>query len=164
MVVNYRQNDKELVALDASELENIHQLVMQAVGYSSQRGDTISVVNSKFSDAPDLSVPFWKNSDYIELAMTLIKYLFIALLFFVFWRIVVNPIIQGLIQASNEAEARREAVARDQQRQEQARQQANDISRYEDNLKTARAMAEKDPRAVAMVLRGWINKANDDKR
>ena len=165
VVVNYRQEDKdEFIAIDETELANIRDLVMQAVGYSNERGDTISVVNSKFSDIPDNSVPFWKNNDYIELAMNLLKYLLIAVLFFVFWRIVVNPIIQGMIQASNEAEARREANARDEQRQQVAKQQANDINRYEENLKTARAMAEKDPRAVAMVLRGWMSKSNDEKR
>lgn len=164
VVVNYRHEDDELVALEASELENIRSLVMQAVGYSLERGDSISVVNTKFTDSEVDAVPFWKNSEYIELAMTLIKYLVIAILFFVFWRIVINPIIQGLIQASNEAEARREAQARDQERQQQAQEQAKDINRYEENLKTARMMAEKDPRAVAMVLRGWMSNSKDEKR
>lgn len=165
VVLNYRKDENDFVALDANELESIRDLVRQAVGYSDERGDTLSVVNSKFSDAPDYSVPFWKNNDYIELGMTLIKYLLIALLFFLFWRIVINPIIQGLIQASSEAEARREELDLDRERQQQAQKQANDINRYEDNLNTARTMAEKDPRAVAMVLRSWMSKeSKDDKR
>ena len=35
---------------------------------------------------------------------------------------------------------------------------ASDITLYEDRLKMAREMAEKDPRAVAMVIRSWMEK------
>ena len=136
---------------------------MQAVGYSAERGDTISVVNSRFTDPQDTSIPFWKNSVYTETAVTLLKYLLFAILFFVFWRVVVNPIIQGLIQARSQAQVMREEVEEDLERQQAAKERAAEINRYEDNISTARSMAEKDPRAVAMVLRSWMNnKDNDD--
>ena len=35
---------------------------------------------------------------------------------------------------------------------------AKETTRYEDNLERARTMANKDPRAVAMVLRTWMSK------
>ncbi|MGG4603274.1 flagellar basal-body MS-ring/collar protein FliF [Paenalcaligenes sp. Me131] len=164
VVVNYRLDQGELVALDENELENIRELVKQAVGFSVDRGDSISVVNSRFSDVPDTSVPFWKNNDYLELGMSLIKYLLLAVLFFVFWRIVVNPIIQGFIQASAQAEARRAEQEQDLERQQLAQDRATEINRYEDNLSTARSMAEQDPRAVAMVLRSWMSKENKDEK
>ena len=164
VVVNYRPVEGELVALDDNELENIRELVKQAVGFSVERGDSISVVNSRFSDLPDTSVPFWKNNDYLELGMSLIKYLLLAVLFFVFWRIVVNPIIQGFIQASAQADARRAEQDQDLERQQLAQDRAAEINRYEDNLSTARSMAEQDPRAVAMVLRSWMTKENKDEK
>lgn len=164
VVVNYRHEQGELVALDDSELENIRELVKQAVGFSVERGDSISVVNSRFSDLPDTSVPFWKNNDYLELGMSLIKYLLLAILFFVFWRIVINPIIQGFIQASAQADARRAEQDQELERQQQAQDRASEINRYEDNLSTARSMAEQDPRAVAMVLRSWMSKENKDEK
>ncbi|MGG4775076.1 flagellar basal body M-ring protein FliF [Alcaligenaceae bacterium 429] len=164
VVVNYRLDQGELVALDENELENIRELVKQAVGFSVDRGDSISVVNSRFSDVPDTSVPFWKNNDYLELGMSLIKYLLLAVLFFVFWRIVVNPIIQGFIQASAQADARRAEQEQDLERQQLAQDRATEINRYEDNLSTARSMAEQDPRAVAMVLRSWMSKENKDEK
>lgn len=164
VVVNYRLDQGELVALDENELENIRELVKQAVGFSVDRGDSISVVNSRFSDVPDTSVPFWKNNDYLELGMSLIKYLLLAVLFFVFWRIVINPIIQGFIQASAQADARRAEQEQDLERQQLAQDRATEINRYEDNLSTARSMAEQDPRAVAMVLRSWMSKENKDEK
>ena len=48
------------------------------------------------------------------------------------------------------------------ERQKEAKERAAEINRYEDNVTTARVMAEKDPRAVAMVLRAWMNKEDKD--
>ncbi len=162
VVVNHRYQDKEYQPLEPEEIENIRTLVMQAVGYSADRGDTISVVNSRFTEPEDPSIPFWQNSIYTETAVTLLKYLLFAVLFFVFWRVVINPIIQGLIQARAQAEALREEVEEDLERQQAAKERAAEINRYEDNISAARSMAEKDPRAVAMVLRTWMNQENDD--
>lgn len=162
VVVNHRYIDKEYTALEAEDLENIRALVMQAVGYSTERGDSISVVNSRFTEPEDTSLPFWKNSSYAEAAVTLLKYLAFAIFFFVFWRVVVNPIIQGLIQARTQAQSMREEVEDNFERQQAAKERAAEINRYEDNINTARSMAEKDPRAVAMVLRSWMNKEADD--
>lgn len=162
VVVNHRYQDKEYQPLEPEEIENIRTLVMQAVGYSADRGDTISVVNSRFTEPEDPSIPFWQNSIYTETAVTLLKYLLFAVLFFVFWRVVINPIIQGLIQARAQAEALREEVEENLERQQAAKERAAEINRYEDNISAARSMAEKDPRAVAMVLRTWMNQENDD--
>ncbi|AQS50357.1 flagellar M-ring protein FliF [Paenalcaligenes hominis] len=162
VVINHRYVDKEYQALSDEELESIRSLVMQAVGYSAERGDSISVVNSRFSEPEDHSVPFWKNNTYIEAAMTLFKYLVIAILFFAFWRIVINPIIQGLIQARLQAQTMRLEAEENIERQKVAKERAAEINRYEDNMGTARLMAEKDPRAVAMVLRAWMNKEDND--
>lgn len=162
VVINHRYLDKEYHPLEPEEIENIRTLVMQAVGYSADRGDTISVVNSRFTEPEDPSIPFWQNSIYTETAVTLLKYLLFAVLFFVFWRVVINPIIQGLIQARAQAEALREEVEENLERQQAAKERAAEINRYEDNISAARSMAEKDPRAVAMVLRTWMNQENDD--
>ena len=162
VVVNHRYLDKEYHPLTDEELENIRTLVMQAVGYSAERGDTISVVNSRFTEPVDTSLPFWKNSVYAETAVTLLKYLLFAVLFFVFWRVVINPIIQGLIQARSQAQVMREEVEENLELQKAAKERAAEINRYEDNVSTARIMAEKDPRAVAMVLRAWMNKDSED--
>ncbi len=162
VVLNYRYLDKEYEPLSDEEIDNIRSLVMQAVGYSAERGDSISVVNSRFSEQQNTSVPFWQNNTYIEAAMTILKYLVIALLFFAFWRIVVNPIIQGLIQARLQAQTMRLEVEESAERQKEAKERAAEINRYEDNISTARVMAEKDPRAVAMVLRAWMNKEDKD--
>jgi flagellar M-ring protein FliF len=47
---------------------------------------------------------------------------------------------------------------REQRRQDEMR--ASEMNRYEDNLDTARNLAKNDPRAVAMVLRSWMDPKN----
>lgn len=162
VVVNHRLVDKEYKALSDVEIDNIKQLVMQAVGFSIDRGDSISVINSQFTEPEDHSVPFWKNSVYTESAVDLLKYLAYVVVFFLFWRIVINPIIQGVIQARTQSLSIQQEVEEDLERQQAAKERAAEINRYEDNISTARLMAEKDPRAVAMVLRSWMNTKNPD--
>ncbi|MHC3914124.1 flagellar basal-body MS-ring/collar protein FliF [Alcaligenes nematophilus] len=158
VVVNYRNTDKEQQPLEQEELDKIRDLVKQAVGYSADRGDSLSVVNGQFNEQGDIDTPFWKNPEYRELAMELVKYLVFAFILFMAWRIVINPIIQGLIQAKAVADARVERQKEESAREQAAEQRAAEMSRYEENLNTARTMAHDDPRAVAMVLRSWLNK------
>ncbi|CAM5454352.1 flagellar basal-body MS-ring/collar protein FliF [Alcaligenes] [Alcaligenes phenolicus] len=158
VVVNYRNTDKDQQPLEQEELDKIRDLVKQAVGYSADRGDSLSVVNGQFNEQGDIDPPFWKNPEYRELAMELVKYLVFAFILFMAWRIVINPIIQGLIQAKAVADARVERQKEESAREQAAEQRAAEMSRYEENLNTARTMAHDDPRAVAMVLRSWLNK------
>ena len=160
VVVNYRDVDGEAQPLSSAELENLHSLVRQAMGFDAGRGDTLSVVNSPFSDSQRMAVPVWKDPVYIEYAMQLGRYLLFALLAWLVWRKVLRPIIESQTQARADAPA--SATPPDLQdkmdRAAEAQRRASEMSRYEDNLTAARTMAEQDPRAVAMVVRSWMEK------
>ena len=158
VVVNYRDKDGTAEPLPADELEKINDLVKQAMGYSAERGDTLSVINSPFSQETIPTLPVWKNPEYIGYAVQLVKYLLIALGLFIIWRSVFAPMVQSAMAAKTEND---EQIAIEKQNLEQlaaAEKRAAEISRYEDNMNIARTMAEKDPRAVAMVLRSWMEK------
>ncbi|NYT61949.1 flagellar M-ring protein FliF [Alcaligenaceae bacterium] len=163
VVVNYRSTDGKLDALPPDELEKLNDLVKQAMGYSAERGDTLSVVNSAFNEeAPD-SPPIWENPVYLDYAMQLAKYLLIALLVIFVWRKLVQPMMQTAALAKEESEAEAAEIASNREQMEAAERRAAEISRYEDNMNTARTMAEKDPRAVAMVLRSWMEKKDGNR-
>jgi flagellar M-ring protein FliF len=59
-------------ALNDAELKRIETLVQQAIGFDQQRGDVVSVVNAPFApvaiDAPDTSIPLWKDPQNINIA------------------------------------------------------------------------------------------------
>lgn len=162
VVINYQHaNSDEPVALGTEEMENIRELVRQAVGFNAERGDTVSVINGIFNEGREPTPAFWKNPEYVELGMDIVKYLIFAGLLFLAWRIMINPIIQGVIQAKAQADARQEARNAEQEREQAEVLKDQQINRYEDNLNKARSMADKDPRAVAMVLRSWINSKDE---
>lgn len=159
VVINYRTIDGEPEPLDAAELENLNSLVRQAMGFDPERGDTLSIVNSPFSDDQGATVPVWRDPAYLEYGMQLGRYLLIALLIWLLWRSILRPIVQSQVQAATAArESASAAVEIKQDMAAEARRRASELNRYEDNLTAARTMAEQDPRAVAMVVRSWMEK------
>jgi flagellar M-ring protein FliF len=159
VVVNYRDKDGEPAPLESAEMDDINALVKQAMGYSADRGDSLSVVNSAFTDQEPKFKP-WENPEYRGLALQVLKVLLILAVLFFIWRSVVRPIVQGFANAQVER-AKNEAhleTMREQRRQDELR--ASEMNRYEENLDTARQLAQRDPRAVAMVLRSWMDPKN----
>lgn len=162
VVVNYHDGKGgKPEPLGQSEMTKINELVRQAVGFSAARGDTISVVNSPFSANAQDQLPPWKDPYYLDLALQAGRYLLVLIVILLIWRRVLKPL------ARNAAESWQKplpqaggggggADARDDD--EAARKRESEINRYEDNLNVARTMADKDPRAVAMVLRSWMEK------
>lgn len=145
-------------ALPPEELNKLTDLVREAMGYSEARGDSLNVVNSQFNNV-EPTVPLWRDPELISLSKTIIGWLLFAVILLWLYRTIKPmamdhffPQVDPEIAENERKEAEREA---------QAAARAREIDRYEENLERARAMATKDPRAVAMVLRTWMSK-NDD--
>ncbi|ANN78270.1 flagellar basal-body MS-ring/collar protein FliF [Bordetella flabilis] len=157
VVINYLQDkDGEAKAMPPEQLNKLTTLVKEAMGYSETRGDSLNVVNSQFNDS-EPSTPWWKDPDNIALAKTIFGWLVIAVAALWVWRSLVRPIFQRYMNPVVDpevAELERQQALREAQ--EQAR--AKELDRFDDNMKRARDMATKDPRAVAMVLRTWMSK------
>jgi flagellar M-ring protein FliF len=157
VVINYLPDkDGEPKAMPAEQLNKLTTLVKEAMGYSETRGDSLNVVNSKFNDA-EPETPWWKDPSNIALGKTLLGWLVIAIAALWVWRSLVRPIYERYMNPPVDPEIaemeRQEAL-----REAQAQARAKELDRYEDNMKRARDMANKDPRAVAMVLRTWMSK------
>jgi flagellar M-ring protein FliF len=158
VVVNYRNNEGEFEPLPQAELDKLNELVKQAMGYSDERGDTLSVVNTHFNDPGEPEPPIWKNPVYLDYAMQLIQYLLIALVIYILWRSVVKPFMADSEAAKEKRKAEALEMEKNREQMAAAERLAMEMNRYDENLSTARKMAEKDPRAVAMVLRSWMEK------
>ncbi|WP_211468051.1 flagellar basal-body MS-ring/collar protein FliF [Collimonas silvisoli] len=176
VVVNYRgaanaQGKAVQQALPAAELEQVKNLVKQAMGYSADRGDSLNVVNSQFAgDAPEPELPVWRQPDNIELAKTAGKYLLLAIAGLWLWFGLVRPLLRRHLQgpqitssAAAEAalaiaNAMHEPSPEQIKLNEEAKQREAD--RHHENLQHAQSLAEKDPRLVAMVIKNWMG--NDE--
>ncbi|RMC99755.1 flagellar basal body M-ring protein FliF [Aquitalea palustris] len=104
VVVNYRKmpdktGEVKPTPLTAQEIQQINNLVKETMGYNSQRGDTLNVVNAAFADAAVPVTMQEKVTDYLSSnASSLIKYalLTIAVLYLLFG--VVRPIVKDLVK------------------------------------------------------------------
>ncbi|HYG44113.1 MAG TPA: flagellar basal-body MS-ring/collar protein FliF, partial [Bordetella sp.] len=156
VVVNYLPDDSgDPQPLPEEELTKLTNLVRQAMGYSESRGDSLNLVNSQFNDQP-AQPPLYRDPELIGLVKTVLAWVFgLALALWLYRRL--RPAVANYLYPPvdpEEAEARRQ----DAQREAQAAARAKEVDRYEDNLQRARDMANKDPRAVAMVMRAWMTK------
>ena len=172
VVVNYRgapnaQGKTVAQALPAAELEQVKNLVKQAMGFSAERGDSVNVVNSQFAgETPEPELPVWRQPDNIDLAKTVGKYLLFALLGLWAWFGIARPLLRKHLQVPQAAasEGGEGAVApaaptpEQTKLSEEAQQRMAD--RHKENLQHAQSLAETDPRLVAMVIKNWMG--NDE--
>ncbi|MBV7486317.1 flagellar basal-body MS-ring/collar protein FliF [Bordetella sp. BOR01] len=156
VVVNYLPDASgDLQPLPEEELTKLTNLVREAMGYSESRGDSLNLVNSQFNDQP-VQPPFYRDPELIDLVKTVLAWVLgLALALWLYRRL--RPAVVNYLYPPvdpEEVEARRQ----DAQREAQAAARAKEVDRYEDNMQRARDMANKDPRAVAMVMRAWMTK------
>lgn len=183
VVVNYRNQtgedgQTEMVALSDDRMAQIQRLVRESMGYSEARGDSLEVVNAAFSQQAEAQAPtlaWYENPEIISLAKTLGRYLLIAIVAFILWRKLLKPLVERqrtlMVPAANQGEAASGgtllATAGDD---EDEKTEESDIAEqiakkqkrrarieHETLLSTVRDQAQKDPRMVAMIIRGWIN-------
>ncbi|MGE4368219.1 MAG: flagellar basal-body MS-ring/collar protein FliF [Burkholderiaceae bacterium] len=158
VVVNYRELDGEPAPLPAPELEQLNELVRQAMGYSAERGDSLSVVNSQFT--PEPGIPFWQNPLYLDYSLQLVKYLIVGFVIYLLWQLWLRRMVEKAREEQARAYAERESEKLNREQAEAEARLAAEMNRYESNLNMARQLAERDPRAVAMVLRQWMESKN----
>lgn len=166
VVVNYQPDEEgKPVALSKEQMEQIQALVKEAMGYSSERGDSLNVVNSLFNaDPSEPEIPFWQRPAFIDLMLAAGRYLLVALVALMLWRKMLQPFWikhQELALQRLELEKEARQAARDAQlRKAEMREQAKAQQRVETevNVQQLRSMAEQDPQVIALVLRQWLNK------
>jgi len=166
VVVNYLPGEKDKpVALSKAQMEQIDKLVREAMGFSQQRGDTLNIVNSPFmTEVAEAAPPLWKQDGFINLLLTGLRYLFIAIIVWILWRKAIQPAWlrhQELAVQQLELEKLARQAEHDKRLMEdEERNQEAAQARIETDLNTQhlRDIAEQEPQVIALVLRQWINK------
>ncbi|MGA8783894.1 MAG: flagellar basal-body MS-ring/collar protein FliF [Polaromonas sp.] len=171
VVVNYRaaaaagaQGKRTAQALSATELEQIKNLVKEAMGFSAERGDSLNVVNSPFaSDSAEVAeLPLWKQAENIELAKTLGKYLLLGLLALYLWFAVLRPLLRKHLEPAQPpappvaGEEKTTPESSESKVQALVEAKEREAERHQDNVQYAQETAVKDPRMVAMLIKHWM--------
>lgn len=165
------------------DLNRFNDLVKQAVGFDSGRGDAVTVTNVSFRgadlDAPP-ELPLWKETWFIELVKQAAAVL--AILFLIFG--VLRPTIRALI-AKDEDEKRAIAEAEEQARAaallaagfildedgtplsltDDDQHKIDDLlesmdmpKAYQSRLDYLKRLADEDPKVIAQVLKTWVKR------
>ncbi|MCE2944635.1 MAG: flagellar basal-body MS-ring/collar protein FliF [Lysobacteraceae bacterium] len=169
-------------ALTAEELQRIEALVKQAVGFSEERGDVVTVVNAPFvapEPLEEVATPIWENPLVWQVGRIAIGALLVLLVVF----LVLRPALRQLLAVPAPAEgagAAGQAYAADgtplppgsaglPALPGQATGTALALpgqssglpapTSVEGKIEYARAAVKDDPRRVAQVVKEWI--AND---
>jgi flagellar M-ring protein FliF len=154
--------------LTPQQLEHVTALVKDAVGFNSERGDSVNVVNSPFREetvqpAGELEqIPLWERPMVRDIAKLVVGMIVLLVLVLA----VLRPLTRGLLghgrgvmsQAALQAEAAATAGAGGA-----AARVANGTLQqaplaYEQQLAQAKTLVGQDPKRVAQVVRAWVAK------
>jgi flagellar M-ring protein FliF len=167
VVLNYRASaepNTPPVPIPAQELEQISNLVKEAVGYTQARGDTVNVVNAAFTETKVEAVetPFWKDPGNVAMAKELLKNLLIFGLAFYLVFGVLRPLLRDLVRPP-EAVAAPESFAPELDFDQAGLGEPGGAGRthaetYQHNLGAVRDFAKQNPKIVAEVVKEWMAK------
>ncbi|CFQ36607.1 flagellar basal-body MS-ring/collar protein FliF [Yersinia bercovieri] len=169
VVVNYGSDKAgKPVALSKDQLAQVESLTREAMGFSTDRGDTLNVVNTPFNatdDGSGLSLPFWKQQSFFDQLLNGGRYLLILLVAWILWRKLVRPMIAKK-QLADKAAASVNSMVQTAQTAETVKQSKEELALRKKNQQRVsaevqaqriRELADKDPRIVALVIRQWMS-------
>ncbi|MTC57109.1 MULTISPECIES: flagellar basal-body MS-ring/collar protein FliF [Providencia] len=178
VIVNYQAQEGEkgveMKPLPPEMIKQIDALTREAMGYSTQRGDSLNITNSLFtSDAPAIEETSLLNSpQFVSQALDYGKIILIAIIAWFMWRFGIKPQwvkYRKAQQAQADAETFiatqsttpfvvEEEINEDMDEKTRRRLTRQRVS-AEIQSQRIREMAEKDPQVVAMVIRQWLGKS-----
>ena len=165
VVVNHRKVTDEKGAasmqpLAEAEKAQIMDLVKEAMGFNRERGDTLNVVNSAFTDIekePVPELPLWQQPEMIELAKEIAKNVLIGTLILYLVLGVLRPMLKRMSQPPAQAPTLLTENNEDKGVQStSALKQTPQLSQYDEKLALARQLAKDDPKMVASVVKKWV--------
>lgn len=167
VVVNHRKvTDPNGVVsvqpLAEAEKAQITDLVKEAMGFNKERGDSLNVVNSPFTDTEREAVPelpLWQQPEMIELAKQVAKTLLIGALILYLVLGVLRPMLKRMNQPlPEEPPLLAESSGGEALKSIPTRPQAAQLSEHDHDQKLAlaRQLARDDPKMVASVIKQWV--------
>ncbi|HEX6736372.1 MAG TPA: flagellar basal-body MS-ring/collar protein FliF [Azonexus sp.] len=149
--------------LPDAELKQINELIREAMGFSRERGDTLSVANAPFTEAAkaDGGIPLWKDPENISYLKDLIKILIIAAIVALLYLKIIQPSLKTMFPPPSD---RDEGAAGEgglygpgglpEEGEEGAAE--GQVDSYAAKVQKAREIAQADPKAVANIIKDWM--------
>ncbi len=154
VVVNHRQDPTKPkpTPLTAAELTQITNLAREAMGFNQERGDTLNVANAAFTPPEKELVadaPIYENQKLISFLLELLRYGAIAYAAYWLWTRMLKQIFEKLMEPGPVRPKEEFEVGADGM--------MHRARGYDEKLAEAREMAKKDPKAVANMIKEWVD-------
>ncbi|XBC41323.1 MAG: flagellar basal-body MS-ring/collar protein FliF [Buchnera aphidicola (Nurudea yanoniella)] len=156
VVINYiRDKDGELISLNPYQISKIENLIRAVIGFSLERGDSISIVNSLFIKPPmyfSESSSFW---DSPLLFNKLFQYGFIFVLVIICFLICKVVFFRKKLKNNNLDNIHIKNIPRDNKNKEFSSKTENS-----EKVPTDAGFSNfsiKDPHTIAMIIRKWMS-------
>ena len=180
VVVNHRKevdkNGKPVSKpIPDAEMKQINDLVREAMGFTKERGDTISVANAPFTtvDRAEDEMPLWKDPENISYARELLKYLLIAAVIAFLYFKIIQPSLKTMFPPPKDAAhpaglgeagamaGTGSAAGGDSEAGEEGEEGEEGatkvhIDHYAVKVQKARDLASQDPKTVANIINDWM--------
>ena len=169
VVINQRKEpgkDGKLVnkPLPEAEVKQINDLVKEAMGFSNERGDTLSVANAPFTVVEkDDSLPVWRDPETRSIAIELFKYAAIAAIIAYLLLGVVRPLVRTMLPPPpiEETLGGRVDVVAGGEDEENIEEEGENVvltaaELLEKKIAELRALAQQDPHIVAAIIKEWM--------
>ena len=132
----------QYIALNEQEMEQISNLVRQAIGYNQQRGDEVSVSNfqlngqvSGFRARTPLERFLETAQSLLEPFMPLLKYVIVGIILFLFYKKIILPFSERMLEARVDEEEEIESLLKVDEDEELDNDKQNEMrKRIEDQL------------------------------
>ncbi len=158
VVVNHRKDAKGVAKpLTDPELRQINDLLKEALGFSQDRGDSISVANAMFApiEKDEQSTPLWERPEVYSQATDIVKYVLLALIAAILLFKVIIPLVRQMLGTEQE-ELQRQLGRHINIVDEEAEEGGEGApSGLEQQIGRVREIAQQDPRIVANIIKGW---------
>lgn len=178
VIINYLpqegENSVQMKPLPPEMMKQIDALTREAMGYSVDRGDSLNITNSLFTNETvvEEQPSMLENPQLIAQILDYGKILLIAIIAWFMWRFGIKPQWVKYRQ-SQQAQVTAETFVATQPKtplvvDEEINEDMDEQTRRrltrqrvsaEIQSQRIREMAEKDPQVVAMVIRQWLGKA-----
>lgn len=145
---------KEYVARDRKELDQLEDLVKNAVGFDVVRGDQITVSNVKFDNQYlQEQLAAMEKEEKRAMMINGIKYGAIALIVIIFF-LFIRYLAKSIIEALNPPVPEYARLAEEEEIPEEI---PEDIQRTNEIMERVEMLVKEEPVNVASIIRAWLN-------
>ena len=160
VVVNYRKDAKGTAKpLADPELRQINDLLKEALGFSQERGDSVSVANAPFApidEREDIALSIWdRPEELMNMGGLLLKYALVAIIAAILLFKVILPLVRQMLGSGREELQRQLGRNIDIVDEEGNEGSAGTTQTMTRRIGRVRELAQQDPKVVANIIKSW---------